>query len=93
MAFGYLSVLLGFLCLHSRARLWICGRIEGATLKPLTDALDEFLQYYRKAGRSGTHSDIERCSGNGYVGRLEELVEQLKLEGTVADRTLKTNVE
>lgn len=76
MAFGYLSVLLGSLCLNNKIRAWIRNRVQDGSLKQLVDALEEFLQYYRKAGQ-GAPRETEDAVGD-YVGRLQTLVEDLK---------------
>ena len=78
MASGYLAVLLGFLCLNQKVRTWVNDELQQGSLKQLVDALEEFLQYYRKAGQAGTQDCDD--SGVGYVGRLQGLVESLSEE-------------
>lgn len=80
MAFGYLSVLLGALCLDKDARAWVSSQLHNGELKQLVDALEEFLEYYRKAGQGAQQDDVEVDSVRGYVGRLQGLVESLKVE-------------
>ena len=77
VAIGYLSVLLGFLCLNSEVRAWVSGQLHEGSLKQLVDALKEFLHYYRKAGQG-----VSQCDGSdsvaGYICRLQGLVEDLR---------------
>ncbi|KAL6712772.1 hypothetical protein ACLMJK_009613 [Lecanora helva] len=76
VAFGYLSVLLGSVCLNREVRTWVSRRLRGGSLHALVDALEEFLQYNRKAGQ-GQSLDEANTMG-GYVSRLQGLVEELK---------------
>jgi hypothetical protein len=78
VAVGYLSVLLGFLCLDANIKAWVSARLEGGTSKQLVDALEEFLRYYRQVGQEVYQGEMEGESRNGYVGRLHGLVEDLK---------------
>ncbi len=78
VAFGYLSVLLGFFCLNRKVRAWVSSQLQEGSLKPLVGALEEFLQYYRKAGQGLSQGDVEGDSLGGYVGRLQGLVEDLQ---------------
>lgn len=78
VAVGYLSVLLGFLCLNKYVKAWVSAQLHGGTLKHLVDALEEFLQYYRQVGQEVHRDEIEGDPKTGYVGRLQGLVEDLK---------------
>ena len=77
VAIGYLSVLLGFLCLNSEVRAWVGGQLYQGSFKQLVNALEEFLQFYREAGQ-GVFQGDGRESAGGYVCRLQGLVEDLK---------------
>lgn len=78
MALGYLSVLLGFLCLNMKVRAWVSARLQGGTLKQLVDALEEFLQYYRQIGQEVHQGELVEESKSGFVSRLQGLVQDLK---------------
>jgi len=78
VAVGYLSVLLGFLCLDRNVKAWVSARLEGGTSKQLVDALEEFLRYYRQIGLEVCQGEVEGDFKAGYVGRLQGLVEGLK---------------
>lgn len=78
VAVGYLSVLLGFLCLNKNVKAWVSAQLEGGTPEQLVDALEEFLRYYRQIGQEVNQGEVEGDSKAGYVGRLQGLVEDLK---------------
>lgn len=83
VAVGYLSVLLGFLCLNVDVKAWVSARLQGGTPTQLVDALTEFLRYYRQVGQEVYRGEAEVDHKNGYVGRLEGLVENLDGRGTM----------
>ena len=77
MAFGYLSVLIGSLCLDHDVKIWVGRGLQEGNINHLVNALEEFLQYYRKVGQEVSRGDGAKDSV-GYVRRLQGLVDELK---------------
>lgn len=78
VALGYLSVLLGFLCLNRQVKARVSNRLQGGTLKYLIDALEEFLHYYRRIDQEIHQGEVDGTPKASYVGRLQGLVEDLR---------------
>ena len=80
MAFGYLSVLLSYLCLNGTIRKRVCSRLRGGTLTQLLDTVEEFLQYHRQIDEEIHRNDrgAELDVRAGFIGRLQGVVEGLK---------------
>lgn len=78
MAFGYLSVLISHLCINNAVRLRVSSQLHGQTLKPLVDAVEEFLHYHKQIDEE-SHLDDENKEGKeGFVRRLQEIVGDLR---------------
>lgn len=67
VAFGYLSILLGYLCLHQSVREEFMSIHSKRSLEPLLESMREFISYHRVAGPEANAAD-----------RLEGLVHQLE---------------
>lgn len=80
MAFGYLSVLLSYLCVNQEVRLRVSSRLQGRTLKQLLDAVDEFLHYHRQIDEDIYQDDGEMDVRAGFIDRLQRMVNELKME-------------
>lgn len=80
MAFGYLSVLLSYLCADQEVRLRVSSRLKGRTLKQLLDAVDEFLHYHRQVDDEIYQNDGEMDVRAGFIDRLQRMVNELKME-------------
>ncbi len=78
VAFGYLSVLLCYLCLNDVVRAQISSHLEGGTLKQLLDAVDEFLSFHRKVDEEITRSDGEVDFRAGFISRLQSVIDGLR---------------
>jgi hypothetical protein len=78
VALGYLSVLLGFLCLNKTVRARASARLRGGTLKQLVDALEEFLQYHRQIDADVHPGEGEEDTRAGFLGRWQGLIDDLK---------------
>lgn len=78
VAFGWVSVLLGLLCLNPSIKARISGRLPGHSLKQLLDAVDEFLQYHRRVDQVISRGDGEDDARVSFVGRLQSHVDDLK---------------
>lgn len=81
MAFGYLSVLLGYLCIEEEARQTVAGRLEGESLQPLLDAVEEFLQYHRQIDQELVQNEGKMDLKASFVTRLERVVERMRPVG------------
>lgn len=80
MAFGYLSVLLSYLCVNKEVRLRVSSRLQGRTLRQLLDAVDEFLHYHRQIDEEIYQDDGEMDVRAGFIDRLQRMVNELKIE-------------
>lgn len=80
MAFGYLSVLLSYLCVNGVIRTRVGSRLQGRTLKTLLDAVEEFLHYHRQVDEEIYPSDGESEVRAGFIDRLQRVVNELKIE-------------
>ncbi|KAL8724328.1 MAG: hypothetical protein Q9166_008013 [cf. Caloplaca sp. 2 TL-2023] len=79
VAFGYLSVLLSYLCVEKHARQMVVNQLQGGNLKPLLDAVEEFLQYHQQIDEEIAHGNREMGSKASFISRLESTL--LKLRG------------
>ncbi|KAI1863731.1 uncharacterized protein JN550_009431 [Neoarthrinium moseri] len=81
VAFGYLSVLLGHLCLYQPIRRAFKASHSAKSLGPLLDSIQEFISHHRAMEASLLEASPEdpRTSG-GYTDRLQELVDQLQID-------------
>lgn len=80
VAFGYLSVLLSYLCLNKTVRFMVSSQLQGGSLKQLLDAVQEFLHYHREID-AAIHQDEEGFDVKaGFIDRLQRLIDGLKLD-------------
>lgn len=75
--FGYLAVLLGYLCKTTAIFHQVRSRLEGGNLRLLLIAIGEFLQYHQKV------EELKLVNGessiqNNFIDRLQELLKELK---------------
>lgn len=78
VAFGYLAVLLGNLCLNRRVKQQVCAQLPGATLRPLSDAVGEFLHYHKKVDDQFQSADGDDATAqDGFTARLQMMVDRL----------------
>ncbi|CAF9943161.1 MAG: hypothetical protein ALECFALPRED_010747 [Alectoria fallacina] len=78
VAFGWVSVLLGWLCVDPAIKARISGRLPGNSLKWLLDAIDEFLQYHRRVDQVIHRGDGEDDAKATFIGRLQSHVDDLQ---------------
>ena len=75
--FGYLAVLLSFLSVDRHVKRRVASQLPGKTIKPLLDAVGEFLHYHRKVAeeihQTGGETDIKAI----FISRLEAVVNSL----------------
>ncbi|KAI2623266.1 hypothetical protein GGR54DRAFT_45277 [Hypoxylon sp. NC1633] len=80
VAFGYLSVLLGYLALHPPVRQKIRSNHSAKSIGPLLDSIGEFITHHKKVEQQ-TMDDSEEDGSRGhssYTERLQDLVRQLQ---------------
>lgn len=76
VALGYLSILLGYLCLLDPIRERFLLVHPKKTTQPLLDSINEFIAFHHKIARdAGARAD----SDFGAMARLQGLTEQLNL--------------
>ncbi|KAF2969841.1 hypothetical protein GQX73_g3743 [Xylaria multiplex] len=80
VAFGYLSVLLGYLALHRPVRQKLVSSHSAKSIGPLIGSIREFIAHYEQV--ENAMSDNDDNNHGSYVERLQELVQQL--EGNAA---------
>ncbi|KAI0167053.1 hypothetical protein GGR52DRAFT_556727 [Hypoxylon sp. FL1284] len=78
VAFGYLSVLLGYLALCAPVRKKIRSNNAAKSIGPLLSSLREFTTHNQKVEQSMEESDDSSPSPNSYTARLQDLVRQLE---------------
>ncbi|KAF3002794.1 hypothetical protein E8E14_001647 [Neopestalotiopsis sp. 37M] len=78
VAFGYLAVLLGYLCLFQPIRQVFRSCQSAKSMGPLVDSIQEFISHHRAMEASLLDAGVEdpRAHG-GYTERLQGLVDQL----------------
>jgi hypothetical protein len=78
VAFGYLSVLLGYLALYPPVRKVFRTSHSAKSMGPLLDSIQEFILHHRamEASLLDAAEDDPRAHG-GYTDRLQGLVDQL----------------
>ena len=80
MAFGYLSVLLIYLCVSGEIRVNARSKFPGGTLGQLVSAATEFLLYHQQVDYEIRRMNGEADVKQGFAARLQEVVNKLKME-------------
>ncbi|KAI0194049.1 hypothetical protein EV127DRAFT_233992 [Xylaria flabelliformis] len=78
VAFGYLSVLLGYLSLHGPVRHKLIHSHSAKSIGPLVGSIREFIAHYEQVENAMSESDDSDRHGGTYAERLQELVQQLE---------------
>ncbi len=73
VAFGYLSVILGYLALHRPVRQKLISSHSAKSIGPLIGSIREFIAQHEQV----ENDDGDRHHGS-YAERLQELVQQLE---------------
>ncbi|KAL8798140.1 MAG: hypothetical protein Q9182_006919 [Xanthomendoza sp. 2 TL-2023] len=91
VAFGYLSVLLSYLCVEDHARRMVEHELPGGKLQSLLDTVEEFLHYHRQIDEDMEVDDGEIGVKASFIGRLERTVSILRQMDEVAsdEKTLE----
>ncbi|KAI4215041.1 MAG: hypothetical protein LQ351_002355 [Letrouitia transgressa] len=83
--FGYLSVLLCFVCVSGNAQELLHYRFEDQVLRDLHDAAEEFLHYHRQIDEEALGSG-EVDMKHDFISRLQQVVETIKhVQHTTSD--------
>ncbi|CAJ2507474.1 Uu.00g086600.m01.CDS01 [Anthostomella pinea] len=80
VAFGYLSVLLGYLSLHAPVRQKLKSSHSARSIGPLIDSIREFTGFIKKMESTADEDDEGSRSSSGYTEQLQSLVHQLEDE-------------
>ncbi|KAI0457833.1 wings apart-like protein regulation of heterochromatin-domain-containing protein [Xylaria acuta] len=78
VAFGYLSVLLGYLSLHGPVRYKLIHSHSAKSIGPLVGSIREFIAHYEQVENAMSESDNGDRHRGTYAERLQELVQQLE---------------
>ena len=78
VAFGYLSVLLGYLSLSEAIRDDVCLQLKGGTLQQLLDSIEEFLRYHKQIAKEILQIDEDTDLKVNFIVRVEKVVDRLK---------------
>ncbi|KAI0422126.1 wings apart-like protein regulation of heterochromatin-domain-containing protein [Xylaria grammica] len=78
VAFGYLSVLLGYLSLHRPVRQKLESSHSAKSIGPLIRSIREFIAHYEQVENAMSESDDDNRHHGSYAERLQELVLQLE---------------
>ncbi|KAL9043109.1 MAG: hypothetical protein Q9180_000095 [Flavoplaca navasiana] len=89
VAFGYLSVLLSYLCVEKHARQMVASRLPGGTLQALLNTVVEFLQYHRQIEDDMDQEDGETDLKASFISRLEATVTGLRQRRAPLDQILQ----
>ncbi|KAI5921315.1 hypothetical protein F4810DRAFT_712565 [Camillea tinctor] len=75
VAFGYLSVLLGYLSLHAPVRQKLKANHSARSIGPLIDSIREFIAHYEKVESAMDEGESGPKAHSGYTERLQALRE------------------
>lgn len=79
VAFGYLSVLLGYLCLAPEIEATVRAGMRGTTLRPLIESVEEFISHHQKVDDLWEDDTDGQNPNSGLTQRLQEMVGRLKM--------------
>lgn len=84
VAIGYLSVMLGNMCLNTSIKYKIQAHLPNQRLTTLTDKIKEFVQVHEHANRKAKQyeGDEGQETWQNYTTRIMHVVERLELAGT-----------
>jgi hypothetical protein len=78
VALGYLSILLGYLCLSDSIRERFVSVHPKKNMQPLLDSINEFITFHRKVAEAqGDEGGAKQGSDSAALTRLQDLADQL----------------
>lgn len=79
VAFGYLSLLLGYMSLYEPVRQRFSAMHKAGNVDPLISSIREFIIYYRAVDSSIAEDGVEQSSQHSnFATKLQGLVERLE---------------
>lgn len=79
VAFGYLSVLIGYLCMNKDVRKRVRSGLPGGTLQQLLHAMQEFLHYHLEI-EEATRTKVEDTDIRAlFISRVQNVINDLAL--------------
>jgi hypothetical protein len=83
VAVGYLSVLVGNLCLNETIKTKVRAQLPGGELTTLVDKIKEFVRVHEHANRKAKQYEGEEGqeTWQNYTARIMLVVEQLEMTG------------
>lgn len=78
VAFGYLSLLLGYMSLYEPVRQRFGSMHKAGNLVPLLDAIREFIAYHRVADNAIAQDEGQPAPHSNFTTKLQGLVERLE---------------
>jgi len=83
VAVGYLSVLVGNLCLNKTVKTKVRAQLPGGELTTLVDKIKEFVRVHEHANRKAKQYEGEEGqeTWQNYTARIMLVVEQLEMTG------------
>ncbi|KXX81769.1 Wings apart-like protein 1 [Madurella mycetomatis] len=81
VALGYLSILLGYLCLRESIRDRFVSVHPRKRIQPLLDSINEFIAFHHKVAEAQGQEGSKQDSASAALARLQSLVDQLTAQG------------
>ncbi|GAB1314316.1 Wings apart-like protein C-terminal domain-containing protein [Madurella fahalii] len=81
VALGYLSILLGYLCLRESIRDRFVSVHPKKRVQPLLDSINEFIAFHHKVAEAQGRDESKQDSATAALARLQSLVDQLAAQG------------
>jgi hypothetical protein len=79
VAFGYLSVLICYLCIDETTKGRVSMRLQGRTLKQLLDSVEEFMHYHTQVDGAVPHDGLGIETKGNFLYRLRSVIHDLKV--------------
>jgi hypothetical protein len=81
---GYLTVLLGNLCLNNLVRRKICSRLPGQKIDLILEKIREFVRYNERVDRDTSHFEGAegRETWQNFTARMLQVVDRLEKADT-----------
>ena len=79
VAFGYLSVLISYLCVDRKIRDKVCLSLKGKSLKQLLDSVEEFMHYHTQVDEN-PQGRLSIDDKTDFLHRLHSVINDLKTD-------------